>query len=130
MKTVNGFWLLTTVTKNAILDAVGVLDLPLDSGKKVFALQNLKNSLLPTPSPPHYYHSLCYHLLNLSIYYRLTTNRAVISRLDKKFDQNVVMYKFLDIYTVMRLVKMLPLQLPSRLNPLGTGGRHYNEHLS
>ena len=24
---------------------------------------------------------------------------------------------------------MLPLQLPSRLNPLGTGGRHHDENL-
>ena len=24
---------------------------------------------------------------------------------------------------------MLPLQLPSRLNPLGTGGRHPNENV-
>ena len=36
LKTVNGFRLLTIVTKNSVLDAVRILALPLHSGQKVF----------------------------------------------------------------------------------------------
>ena len=46
LKTVNGFRLLTIVTKNSVLDAVGILALPLHSGQKVFTLPLFKNFLL------------------------------------------------------------------------------------
>ena len=48
LKTVNDIRLLTIVTKNSVLDVVGIQALPLRTGQKVFTLPPFKNFRSPS----------------------------------------------------------------------------------
>ena len=73
LKSVNRCTIVTELTElNSVLDLAGFLALPLNSGQTVF------NHLHLRCPPPYSFHTLCELLLNLSINYLLTTNRAFI----------------------------------------------------
>ena len=73
LKTVNDLRLLNIVTKHSVLHVVGVLDLPLHNGQKVFTLTPFKN----VPSSPSFFPCLTLALIKPEHLYRLTTNKSI-----------------------------------------------------